>query len=279
MMRAPRLGARHAERDAADVEVVPDGRGGRDGARKRQVGGRPGPVRELGPRLRKPQATRGDRLAGIERAQRIGLFVPDRPGHQHRLLPFLHQGHGMDPNRRVQLDGAGQRERVEPRVAVDVARHHPGPSRRRGHPQDLLAADRRAARRRLRAVVVGAVEAAGARADPGGDAIVVQPEPGDRRCRADRRRSPSDARHSERGRPGHPPRRPGSSPAAAAPARRRRPASRPSDSAAPLLRRRSCRRPSRPVSSAVATQALPSSSTAIAVSACVPLASPSPTTS
>ena len=139
---------------------MPDRRGGGDRARKRQLGGRSGPVRDLGPLLRKPQAARGDRLARIERAQRVGLLVPDRPGDEHRLVPLLDQRHGVDPDRRVQLDGAGQRERVEPRVAVDVAGHHPRPRRRRRHPQNLLAADRRAARRRLRAVVVGPVEAA-----------------------------------------------------------------------------------------------------------------------
>src|SRR6185312_1057598 len=49
------------------------------------------------------------------------------------------------------------------------------------HSQDLFTADRRAAWRQLRAVVIRAVKTAPARADPGGDAVFIQPEPGDRR--------------------------------------------------------------------------------------------------
>ncbi len=87
----------------------------------------------------------------------------------------------MDADRRVQLDGAGQREREEPRVAVDVTGDHPRPGRCGRHPDDLIADDRRAARRRRRPPIVGAVEAALARADPDRGAIVVERQPADRR--------------------------------------------------------------------------------------------------
>ena len=110
----------------------------------------------------------------------IGPLAPDRAGDQHRFVPLVDQRDGVNPDRRVQLDGAGHGERVEARVAVDVAGHHARPGGGLGHPDNLLAADRHAARRRRGAPIVGAKETLVARADPGGDAIVVEPEPADR---------------------------------------------------------------------------------------------------
>ena len=230
--------------------------------RERQPGGDARPARRARrQRRQEAQPARRKRLVLIQRPQRVGQLAPDRPGDQQRLRPLLHQRHRVDPNRRLQLDGARQRERVEARVAGDVAGHDPRAVGGLGHPDDLVGGDRGAARRgdaplsparnRPRPRVPTQAVSPSSSSASQLTAAPSSPSTTDQRCPSKRNRPPGPPAHTPRVFTGRRAASAVTSPGEPVGSKRQPPA-------LPGVQR--------PLSAALATQASPSSSTASAVS-------------